>query len=102
MGGDMKWFFDQWVYGIDIPNYSFDYKAKEAEDGKYIVSCRVAQQDVPADFKMLVPLTVLFDKDRYIHLKIWVDQPLLTIDLPLLPYKPKKIIFNTYDAVLCQ
>jgi len=99
---EMTWFFDQWIYGIDIPKYSFDYKAKETDEGKYIVSCRVEQKEVADDFKMPVPLTVIFDKDRYVHLKIWVDKPLTATDLPVLPYKPKKIIFNTYDAVLCR
>jgi len=39
---------------------------------------------------------------RYIHMKIWVDKPETVAELPLLPYKPKKIIFNTYDAVLAR
>ncbi len=51
---------------------------------------------------MQVPITVLFPDDMYIHLKLWIDQPEMTIDLPALPYEPKKIIFNTYDAVLCE
>ncbi|MCP4583914.1 MAG: M1 family metallopeptidase [candidate division Zixibacteria bacterium] len=102
VGGDMTWFFDQWVYGTYIPKYSFKYETEETEDGKYKVSCLVKQKDVPGDFKMLVPIAVLFDEDRYIHLKIWVDKPETVIDLPLLPYEPKDVVFNTYDAVLCR
>jgi len=100
VGGDMDWFFDQWVYGTQIPKYLFSYTSGRNRDGQYAVSCQVEQKNVSADFKMLVPITVLFEGDRFIHFKVWVDQPVTTIDLPLLPYEPKKIIFNTYDAVL--
>ena len=102
IGADMTWFFDQWVYGTAIPEYEFAYESKQTADGKYAVVCGVKQKKVPADFKMLVPITVLFEDDRYIHLKIWVDKPEADIELPLLPFKPKKIVFNTFDAVLCK
>jgi len=98
----MSWFFNQWVYGTDIPKYRFSFNAEKTREGKYKVKCCVQQSDVPDNFKMIVPLTVIFDDDRYIHFKIWVDKPEEIIELPLLPYEPKKIIFNTYDAVLAR
>ncbi|MEE9553956.1 MAG: M1 family aminopeptidase [candidate division Zixibacteria bacterium] len=102
IGSDMTWFFDQWVYGTAIPEYKFSYESEKTADGKYAVVCGVKQEKVPDNFKMLVPITVIFDDDRYIHLKIWVDKPEADIELPNLPFKPKKIIFNTFDAVLCK
>jgi len=100
LGGEMDWFFNQWVYGTSVPKYIFSYISSPNKDGQYAVKCQVEQKDVPPDFKMLVPITVLFESDRFIHFKAWVDQPQTTIDLPLLPYKPTNVIFNTYDAVL--
>ena len=102
IGADMSWFFDQWVYGTAIPEYRFSYNSEKTDDGKYQVVCHVEQDKVPDNFQMMVPITVLFEDDRYIHLKIWMDQPEIDIDLPPLPFKPKKIVFNTYDAVLCK
>jgi aminopeptidase N len=102
IGGDMGWFFDQWVYGTAIPEYIFSYKSEKSDDGKYQVVCHVEQEKVPDNFQMMIPITVLFEDDRYVHLKIWIDQPETDIDLPPLPFKPKKIVFNTYDAVLCK
>jgi hypothetical protein len=102
IGADMTWFFDQWVYGTDIPEYKFSYKSTPTDDGKYSVVCHVKQEKVPVGFAMLVPITVLFEDDRYIHLKLWIDQPEADIDLPNLPFEPKKIVFNTFDAVLCK
>lgn len=102
MDSDMGWFFDQYVYGTDIPEYKFSSAWQETGDGKYKVTCHIRQQKVPETFQMTVPLTILFKDDKYLHLKIWVDQPEMDVDLPLLPYKPERIIFNTYDAVLCK
>lgn len=102
IGSDMSWFFDQWVYGTAIPEYKFSYNSEETDDGKYQVVCHVEQDKVPEDFQMMVPITVLFEDDRYVHLKIWIDQPEADIDLPPLPLEPEKIVFNTYDAVLCK
>lgn len=102
IGSDMSWFFDEWVYGTAIPEYEFGYDKKKTDDGKYSVVCHVSQKNVPESFQMLVPITVLFEGDRYIHLKLWIDQPEADIDLPGLPFEPKDIVFNTYDAVLCR
>ena len=101
-GAEMGWFFDQWVYGTAIPEYRFGYDSEKTDDGKYAVVCHVMQEKVPDNFQMLVPITVLFEDDRYIHLKLWIDQPEADIDLALLPFEPQKIIFNTFDAVLCK
>jgi hypothetical protein len=99
---DMTWFFDQWVYGIDIPTYTFSYDTENTPDGQFQVTCHVKQEDVPDDFKMVVPMTVVFEGNQFAHLKYWIDQPEMDIQLPPLPMKPKKIDFNTYDAVLCR
>ncbi len=97
----MSWFFDQWVYGTAVPEYSFSYTSRLDNDGKVLAGCQVIQENVGPDFKMLIPITVLFEDDRYVHLKLWVDKKVNDIELPRLPMIPKDIIFNTYDAVLC-
>ena len=102
LDGDMGWFFKQYVYGTDIPEYKFSSKSEDAGDGKFKVTCHIVQEKVPDDFQMMVPLTILFKDDKFVHLKVWVDQPEMDVDLPLLPLKPEKVIFNSYDAVLAK
>ena len=99
---DLGWFFDQWVYGIEMPTYDFSYKSSKTPEGKYQVVCHVKQHDVPDGFMMIVPLKVIFENGQFAQLKTWVDQPDQDITLPLLPLEPKKIEFNTCGAVLCQ
>jgi len=32
--GKMNWFFNEWVYGTQIPNYKLDYRFEPADGGK--------------------------------------------------------------------
>ncbi len=102
MGGDMDWFFKQWIYGISIPSYKFSYNAERAADGRILVKCRVEQSETPDDFQMLVPLRVEFKGGQFANLRRMVKGPLTEFELPPLPMKPKKIEFNYLDAVLCK
>jgi len=99
--GDMNWFINQWVYGTDIPEYQFDYQTSKVAEGKYQVTCYVKQEGVSEDFKMSIPITVRFDNNRLVHLKLLIDKPEKEIKLPILPLEPKDIEFNTHNAVLC-
>lgn len=54
----MDWFFDQWVYGTEIPSYQFDYKI----DGDGALTGKVTQSGVSPGFRMLVPVYVDYGK----------------------------------------
>src|SRR4029077_8149073 len=34
MNGRLDWFFDEWVYGTQVPRYHFDYQVTPGEAGK--------------------------------------------------------------------
>lgn len=51
----MDWFFRQYVYGIDLPSYQFEYSLTEA-GGKTVVDGKLTQSGVSDNFKMPVPL----------------------------------------------
>ncbi|NUM81682.1 hypothetical protein HUU42_12835, partial [bacterium] len=44
-GSDMSWFFDQWIYGSDIPKYIFSYRVIPTKEGKFKVYCRAEQKN---------------------------------------------------------
>jgi hypothetical protein len=102
VGGSMEWFFKQWVYGTDLPTYRFSYKTKKREDKKFLVRYKVKQEDVPDDFQAYITLLVDFGKDRFARLRIYVTKSEDIIALPLMPLKPKKIIFNDLESALCK
>ena len=57
--GRMDWFFNQWVYGTEMPSYKFEYQL--SPDGMTI-SGRITQSGVSDNFKMVVPIYVDFGK----------------------------------------
>lgn len=54
----MDWFFNEWVYGTEMPSYKFEYQL----NGGNSLSARVTQSGVSDNFKMLVPVYVDFGK----------------------------------------
>jgi hypothetical protein len=58
----MDWFFNEWVYGTDVPAYQMEYTATPSPDGKATVSAKITQSNVSKDFVMLVPVYADFGK----------------------------------------
>jgi len=97
---DWSWFFDQWIYGAEIPAYLWDYEVTPAAEG-VTLRITVEQRDVSAGFQMLVPVEVQFGKDKRRTLAVFVDQPLETFEFQL-PSKPRKVHFNVGDTVIAK
>ncbi len=102
MGEDMGWFFDQWVYGTELPSYQFAYFPSRQPDGTYLVNCEVKQENVSKDFKMYVPLTIVFEGNQLARMRVLIDGPKTSFDLPPLPMRPEKIVFNDFHSVLAE
>jgi hypothetical protein len=52
----MDWFFDEWVYGTEIPSYSADSASATGADGKTVLTLSVSQSGVSPNFRMVVPV----------------------------------------------
>jgi len=100
----MDWFFREYVYGTDLPNYQFQGTATPQGDG-WSLHIILAESGVPETFRMMVPIYVeLVDGrvmrlgDINIHGEHTVDQ---TLQLPKLPAGIKNVSINNYYDVLC-
>ncbi|MGB2697041.1 MAG: M1 family aminopeptidase [Candidatus Zixiibacteriota bacterium] len=100
-GEDMTWFFDQWVYGTEIPKYIYSYSIDKVDD-KFQITVEVKQENVSQNFKMPVPVVVVFKDDSYSIFRIMVDKPANEIKLPLVDKEIKEIVFNPFHSVLCE
>ncbi|MDT4968245.1 MAG: hypothetical protein QOJ64_2982 [Acidobacteriota bacterium] len=60
--GRMDWFFNQWVYGVEVPAYRMDYSIAGSADGKAVINATITQSGVSKDFFMLVPVYADFGK----------------------------------------
>ncbi len=101
--GDWSVFFDQWVYGTEIPTYRWSHRAAKspAADGGYALELTVRQEDVPAGFTMPVPVRVEYADGESQELTVLVDEPEETFTFEL-PERPKKVDFNPDFAVLAR
>jgi hypothetical protein len=102
LGMELDWFFQQWIYGTDLPTYRFSHSTSQDADGKYLLNCHVVQEDVPDGFKMYVPMTVRFSGDQKVRLKVLIDQPVKDFTLPPLPLEPREVVFNDFYSVLAR
>lgn len=98
---DMQWFFDQWVHGADIPTYRWAWTGEDLAEG-YRLTLRVRQSDVPDDFQMVVPVSVDFGAEGSATVRVMVRGPETVVDLPILPRRPDRVVFNDYESVLAQ
>jgi hypothetical protein len=99
--GDWSWFFDEWVDGMGIPTYrwSYDLAASPDAEGKYVATLKVSQADVPAGFKMSVPVAIQYADGHTERRRVMVDQSVQSFPLAL-SAKPKSLTFNPDSEVL--
>ena len=101
VGQPMDWFFDQWVYGTDVPTYTFAWKAEQdSTGGGYTAHLRVRQTDVPSSFGMYVPLLIKFDQGEAL-VRMLVRGP-STEAVVHLPAAPKTMELNPLESVLAE
>lgn len=97
----MDWFFDSWVYGTGIPEYTMSYSIEPGADaGKFILRGSVRQAGVPEGFRALLPLYFHQGNNKMRAGWIKVAGPLTNFEIPL-GFKPDKVTINDNEDVLC-
>ena len=97
--GRMNWFFDQWVYGTDVPTYAFEYSLRE-EGGKTVIAGKITQSGVSDGFRMQVPVYLDFGKG-WLRLGTVPMTGNSSKDFTVpLPQKPKRATINAQSDVL--
>jgi hypothetical protein len=99
----MDWFFNQYVYGTELPNYHFESQVSPNADGASI-HFKLTQSGVPSSFKMLVPVYLELADDTVMHMgkvAIMGSTPVeQTVQLPKLPAPIKRVSINYFYDVL--
>src|SRR5260221_13521212 len=52
---DMGWFFDEWVYGTDVPTLKCTHSGVRSASGKYSLKINVQQKEVSKPFTLYLP-----------------------------------------------
>jgi hypothetical protein len=100
----MDWFFNEYVYGTQLPSYKFDYSFDTGADGTIVLSMNLAQSNVNEQFRMVVPVYLELDDGRIVFLGRMrlVGNSSAAPKAPLkgLKAKPRRAIINYFDDVL--
>ena len=99
----MGWFFDQWVYGVDVPTYRPELKVSPLVDAAspFVLHGTIHQEDVPDGFRMPVPIYLRYPNHQPQVHRVWVDAKQVEVEIPL-PSEPTDIEFNYQHAVLAR
>ncbi len=58
-GGDLGWFFDEWVWGMNRPSYSYSWMKEDKGNGQYEVFLHIRQtQTTPAPNVFTMPIRI--------------------------------------------
>ena len=102
--GKMDWYFDDYVYGTQVPTYRTDSTFDIGSDGDVVLNLKVTQSNVDDRFRMLVPLYVETAEGNigFLGRVRITGSKTLEQKIPLrgLKVKPKRLVLNYYDDVL--
>ena len=92
----MDWFFNQWVYGTEVPSYKLEYTVNGD-----VLTGKVTQSGVSDNFAMLVPVYIDMGKG-WVRLGSATLRGNTTVDLGQikLPQQPKKLAVAALKDVL--
>jgi hypothetical protein len=99
----MDWFFNQYVYGTDLPNYHFESQIAQTGDTSSL-HFKLTQSGAPANFRMLVQVYLELTDGKVLHLGTVPVAGATTVEqavqLPKLATPVKKAMINYFYDVL--
>ena len=111
-GANLDWFFDQWLRGVGLPEFTFTYSTRPAEDGQqYIIEGEITQrlflkpgmavkEEIAGQyFKGMVPITVIGKSGKEYRKKVLIESPKVAFKFNV-PEKPKEVDLNKYGESL--
>ncbi len=98
--GRLDWFFNEWVYGTQIPRYKFEYQTTPTADGKVNLHMTITESDVDEHFVMLVPIFADFGNGMVRIGQVGVVGNSTRTSDAILPSQPKKVALNAYKDIL--
>jgi len=101
--GRLDYFFNQWVYGTDIPMLTSALEATDLGGGKYRIAGTITQGAVPPEFRTSVPIYLDLGNDRITKLGSVVITGSTTAKMSVevnLPQRPRRVLVNAMHDVL--
>jgi hypothetical protein len=96
----MDWFFNEWVYGTEIPSYRLEYLLASTAGGKTLLTGRLTQSGVSPRFAMPVPIFGEFGLKKVRVGTIPIRGNSTGEFKVVLPEMPKRVLLNLNHDVL--
>ena len=100
-GRNMDRFFEQWIYGSEVPTVYYDYEIKWDRDRQYWIDIEVEQKFVTEPFEMEIPLSWKFEQKEEVRI-LEIDSWDYTIRFGPFDERPTNFDFNSYGGVLAR
>jgi hypothetical protein len=108
---DLEWFFDQWIRGVGIPEFTLDYSIRKTEDGGYLIEGNIGQEIVIGNgrsatklegryYRGVIDLTVKGRKKAEEYQKKIVLDGVSTSFQVKVPVKPIEVAINKTGGML--
>ena len=106
---DLSWFFDQWIRGVGLPEYSFNYEVRQTEDLGWLIEGTIKQRVVVGSsrnnhvlegryYRGIVDIIVEAKGDEY-KSRVLIDGPETPFKFKV-PSKPLEVALNKYNGIL--
>ena len=98
-GMEQTQFFQQWVYGNELPEVKARTRISQAADGRWEVVGRLERRNVTEPFSIDLPIEVEFEDGRMERSRIALEQSITELRL-FFTRKPKKVRLNPFEFAL--
>jgi hypothetical protein len=98
---DMRWFFEQWVYGTQVPTLKCSHSVTKTPAGKYQLKITVEEKQVSGPFIVSLPFEIRMGDQDVRRARLFIDKPTKEFTYEL-DAEPKKVSFNILSSVLCE
>ena len=100
-GDDLDWFFNQWLFGVEQPEYRVEYSIEKSSSGYYI-DIDVLTMNVSENFKMPVIFNVTDINGGSNLVRKMVTGNECSVKLGPYEIEPSGLVFNELFSVLCK
>jgi hypothetical protein len=97
---NMDWFFNQFVYGTEIPRYTLDYQLTP-QGSQTSLRLKLTQSEVSPNFRMAVPVYLETDDRKLVKLgAVRILGNSSQESTVTLGFKPRRVLLAAYEDVL--
>jgi hypothetical protein len=96
-GGDLGWFFHEWIEGTAIPKIKAAVRIEDGANGHYMLAGEIKQSDVPQDFRSILPVYLEIENGRFercAQVSITGNRTLQIRQELSLPKRPLRVLIN--------